>query len=524
MYRSSIIGKISRDNPKEVDVLSQQTVLRSGLFQLSRANNIIAMPLGNKLLGNLINEILDVYDSYQLISLGENLEKCLKNSDNTLISLIKSEFNSHKSIPATFHIFEDVVNKYFNVSKGMLSPKNETLLHVIQVEEKDKKSELENMLKRFNTPVTLINGVKPSYYSSDCIEMIIQNEGGVDDYLACKCGYKAKYEIAIFDKNIKFYDKELEIKKVRTPDCKTIEEVANFLQVNTSQTAKAVFYSTRAKKKEKLIFVVIRGDLEVNEYLLKQSLKTDELNVAHPEMITDVGASPGYASPIGIDRENCIVVVDDSISQSINLVAGANEDGFHFINVNYIRDFTADIVTNIAQTEKGNTCNICKSKLEHKNGVSVLKSYSLDFPKLQYIGKDGKPADLRVSIHTIRLHTLIGTILGDNIDENGLIIPKELSPLDGVVISSVKSDEGIDMLDGLTSNLDEIGLEMLVDDAKGKLGMKFKDADMQGFPIRLLITDKLAVEKKIELKFRDNEEKYILSLEDLIEKIREYYK
>lgn len=523
MYRSNIMGKISKDNPKEVDVLSQQIILRSGLFQLSSANNIITMPLGNKLLGNLIDQILDVYDSNQLISLGENLENCLENADNTLLSLIKSEFNSHKSIPATFHIFEDIINQDFILSRGMLSPRNETMLHVVQVEEEDNQSELESLLERFNMPVVLIEGVRPSYYSDNCTEMIIQNEAGADNYLACKCGYVAKKEIAIFDKNIKSEEKEFEIEKVETPNCRTIEEVANYLEVDTSQTAKAVFYSTPEKNKDKLVFVVIRGDLEVNEHLLKQSLKIKELDVAHPDMIAEVGASPGYASPIGIDRENCIVVVDDSISQSSNLVAGANEDGFHFINVNYNRDFKADIVTNIAQAGKGNACNNCSSPLGVKKGASVVKSYLLNYPKLQYIGKDGKPSELRVNIHTFRLHTLIGAILGSNFDDDGLIIPKELSPLDGVVISSVKSDKGKNLLDEIINKLDEMGLEMLVDDAKGKLGMKFKDADMQGFPIRILITDKLAEEQKFELKFRNNPEKFILKHDELHDKINEFY-
>lgn len=105
--------------------------------------------------------------------------------------------------------------------------------------------------------------------------------------------------------------------------------------------------------------------------------------------------------------------------------------------------------------------------------------------------------------------------MGGNCDDDGLIIPKELSPLDGVVISSVKSDKGKNLLDEIINKLDEIGLDMLIDDAKGKLGMKFKDADMQGFPIRLLLTDKLVEEKKIELKFRNNSEKHFINLKDI---------
>ena len=189
---------------------------------------------------------------------------------------------------------------------------------------------------------------------------------GEDTLLLCDhCGYSSNRQIARFRKSIPPAEAALPLEKVATPDCKTIQELAEFLGIPTSRTAKAVFLVATipqgVKSETKFIFALLRGDMEVNETKLSTVLKARELRPATEEEIKQIGAVPGYASPVGL--KDVLVVVDDLIPQSPNLVSGANEDGYHLRNVNYGRDYRADIVADIAAAQDGDACPTCGNPL-----------------------------------------------------------------------------------------------------------------------------------------------------------------
>ncbi|MEE9188667.1 MAG: proline--tRNA ligase, partial [Anaerolineales bacterium] len=178
---------------------------------------------------------------------------------------------------------------------------------------------------------------------------------GEDTLLVCNnCGYAANRQIARFKKDPAAVEEPLPIEKVATPDTKTIEDLAEYLGIPKSKTAKAIFIIASiiqgVESYDRLVFAIVRGDMDLNETKLTNVLKAKELRPALEDEIISVGAVPGYASPKGL--KDVLVVVDDAIPESPNLVAGANEEGFHYLNVNYDRDYTAEIVADIAVAEE----------------------------------------------------------------------------------------------------------------------------------------------------------------------------
>ncbi|MFN2272759.1 MAG: proline--tRNA ligase, partial [Anaerolineae bacterium] len=211
-------------------------------------------------------------------------------------------------------------------------------------------------------------------------EFMYLNYIGEDTLLICdSCGYAANRQIAGFQKPTPTEEKPGPIEKIATPGVTTIEDLAAFLDVPASRTAKAVFTMATVTEgqedEEKFVFAIVRGDMDVNETKLANAVKAKALRPAKEEEIRAAGAVPGYASPIGV--EGVIVVVDDLIPQSPNLVAGANDEGYHLLNVNYGRDYRADVVADIAVAEEGHPCPQCGAAMRTSRGVEVGNIFKL---------------------------------------------------------------------------------------------------------------------------------------------------
>jgi prolyl-tRNA synthetase len=216
---------------------------------------------------------------------------------------------------------------------------------------------------------------------------------GEDTLLLCEaCGYTANRQVARFQKTVSTPEPLKLLEKVHTPGCKTIEDLAHFLDMPTSRTAKAVFFIATVpegeESTEKFIFAVIRGDMELNETKLANAVRASDLRPATEEEILAVGAQAGYASPIGLlkpidapqekaQTPMLQIVVDDSIPNSVNLIAGANEIDTHLLNTNFPRDYTADIVTDIAAAGEGAACPECSHPMRQARGVEVGNSFKL---------------------------------------------------------------------------------------------------------------------------------------------------
>ncbi len=310
--------------------------------------------------------------------------------------------------------------------------------------------------------------------------------GGMEVAYCPSCKYTKRIELARFVKTVLPQEEQLPLEKVSTPECNTIESLANFLGVPKEKTAKALMY-TRVSD-GKFVFVVVRGDMQLSEAKLRQYI--GNVRAATAEEIVSGGAVPGYASAIGLKEAS--IVVDDLIPESQNLVAGANDAGWHLKNTNYGRDYSAEVVADLVQAEEGDECIECRN-----------------------------PLSVRSAIQISDVENILLALAETHYDEKGLTLPHPTAPFD-VYLMHVPGRE----MDTRT-NAEEIynelqgaGVSVLFDDRDERAGVKFNDADLIGCPIRVTVGEKGLKEGMVELKPRKVKENQLISVDEIVEKIK----
>ncbi|MEX1143575.1 MAG: proline--tRNA ligase [Anaerolineales bacterium] len=381
-----------------------------------------------------------------------------------------------------------------------------------------------NIFRRCDLPVVAVKSDVGLMGGSLAHEYMYLTSVGEDTLLLCdKCGYSANRQIALFKKPSVAKEKPGALEKVATPNATTIEDLAKFLKIPKAKTAKALFmmakFSEGGKESQKLIFAVVRGDMEVNETKLANAIKAVELRPAHPEEIAAIGAVAGYASPINL--KGALVVVDDLIPESPNLVAGANETGFHYLNVNYGRDYQADLVTDLASAEEGYPCPNCAAPLRTSRGVEVGNIFKLGTFYSQamganYLDKDGKAQPIVMGSYGIGSGRLLACSAEEHHDEKGLIWPMSIAPYDVHMVALRGAGE---QAEKLYAQLQAAGLDVLFDDREESPGVKFNDADLIGLPIRLTVGERSLKEGGVELKLRHEEDKHLVKLDDVVTEV-----
>ncbi len=370
---------------------------------------------------------------------------------------------------------------------------------------------------------------------------------GEDTLILCDaCGYSANRQIARFRKEPLQAESMQPLTKIATPDCKSIEALANFLQVPQAKTAKAVFLMAEIPAKgekgtqdqEQFIFAVVRGDMEVNETKLANAVKARALRPATEDEIRAVGAEPGYASPVGLagsasDR-SYLVVVDDLIPQSTNLVAGANQAGYHLMNVNYNRDYQADIITDITAASDGSACSNCSHGMRSVRGVEVgnifkLGTFYSEAMDCKFLDKDGKMKPVVMGSYGIGLGRLMGCIAQEYHDERGLTWPVTVAPYQVHLVllvgksqeSELKAADPAKVAETLYTSMQAAGIEVLFDDRAESPGVKFNDADLIGIPIRLTIGERSLRQGGVEIKRRDQADRKQVPVEEVVNQVRQ---
>jgi prolyl-tRNA synthetase len=282
---------------------------------------------------------------------------------------------------------------------------------------------------------------------------------------------------------------------------------------------KAVFYATWSQ----LIFAMIRGDLEVNETKLSNALGAPpDLHVATEEELAEAGIVAGYASPVGLSGVK--VVADDSIQMGVNLVAGANKEGYHCKNVNYPRDFPVDILTDIALAQAGDTCPKCGGTLTAARAVEVGHLFKLGTKYSEGVGatfldKDGQAKPIVMGSYGIGTGRLMAAVIEQNHDDKGIIWPISIAPYHIHLVSLGTDARVVEKAEELYADLQAKDYEILYDDRNESAGVKFNDADLIGIPLRLTVSARNLKQNGVEAKLRWKEKAEIVPFEKLHERI-----
>jgi prolyl-tRNA synthetase len=348
---------------------------------------------------------------------------------------------------------------------------------------------LDHLRMLSGTPSFIGTLALPTVKSTD--EIFFPMASGPIEIAHCdSCGYAERLERAQFAKRPLPHEDELPLEKILTPDCHTIDALASFLDVPKEKTAKALIYTRPSD--QKIVFVVVRGDMQLSEAKLNKYV--GDIRTATTEEIERSGAAAGYASPVGL--KDALIVVDDLIPQSGNLVAGANQAGYHLKNTNYGRDYSAGVVEDLVQAKEGDPCIHC-----------------------------GHPLAIRATILLARdqefFHQNILTALAEtHHDERGLTLPHPTAPF-AVYLMNIPGKE----LDTrakaaeLYARLEEAGIQVLYDDREERAGVKFNDADLLGCSLRVTVGEKALREGMVELKPRREKENRLVPVEELVERV-----
>ena len=381
-----------------------------------------------------------------------------------------------------------------------------------------------NIFNRCGVPAIAVGSDVGMMGGSLAHEYMYLTPVGEDTLVLCRhCGYAANRQIARFAKSTPAPEELKPIEKVATPDCKSIEALANLLGMPKSKTAKAVFmiagHEEAGGAREEFIFAVVRGDMEVNETKLSNAVKADWLRPATDEEIRATGATPGYASPIGL--RSVTVVVDDAVPASPNLVAGANEAGYHLLNTNLGRDYEATLIADLAAAGDGDACVNCGQPLYTSRGVEVGNIFKLGTRYSAAIGAtflaaDGTQQPIVMGSYGIGSGRLLACVAEEHHDDKGLRWPITIAPYQVHLVALGETETADRVYDALL----QAGIEVLYDDRSESPGVKFADADLIGLPLRLTVAAKALKNGGIELKRRDRTEKEIVPEADLIARLQ----
>jgi len=558
---SQLMTKTLRQAPAEADTVSHQLLVRAGMIHQVASGIYAYLPLGWRVLRNLeqiIREELDgaggqevsmpvlqPHELWQrtgrdqafgqsLFTLTDRRERrlCLGPTHEEIITeLVRHQVRSYRDLPLLLYQIQTKFRDEPRPRGGLLRVREFPMMDLYSFDtdeegldasyQKMRRAYL-NIFERCGLPTMEVEADSGAIGGKDSHEFMVVAESGEDVIIRCRqCKYAANMEKAQSAKAEGEHGPLKEKEEIATPGMKSIEEVAGYLGIAKMQTLKAVFYAADGS----LIFVLIRGDLEVNETKLKNALKCADLQLAGEERVRQAGLVAGWASPIGLSGVR--TVADDSIKMGSNFVAGANRPDYHLSNVNYPRDFQVDTMLDIAVAQPGQGCPRCGSPLVSTRGIEAGHIFKLGTVFSEGLGasfldQKGETRPIIMGCYGIGVGRLMAAAIEQNHDDKGIVWPVPLSPYH-VYLCPLGADKAdvATAAEEIYAELGSKGIEVLLDDRQESPGVKFNDVDLLGIPLRLVISPRTLKSKSAELKWRDSEQSELLPLEGMVRRIEE---
>ena len=353
--------------------------------------------------------------------------------------------------------------------------------------------------------------------------MVIADSGEAEIVFCTSCDYAANVEKAELFPLEAQEEAMLTKEEVVTPDCKTIADVCAYLKLPVDHSVKAVAYNSE----KGLILCFVRGDHEVNEIKVINTCGVIDLEMATEEQLAAAGTVGGYMGPVGIDNKKVIVVVDATVMKMHNVCCGANKEGYHFINVNPGRDFIPTYVADIRLIQEGDPCPHCGGEVSKARGIEVGQVFKLftkysSALKATYLDENGKEQPMVMGCYGVGVSRTMAAAIEQNYDDNGIIWPIEIAPYHVLVVPvNTKDEASAAKAEEIYMQLKKVGLETVIDDRNERPGVKFKDADLIGYPLRVVVGPKTLTEGKLEVKIRKTGEIRYLPLDgDYVQDIK----
>ena len=552
-----------RDVPAEAEIISHQLLVKAGFIRKSAAGIYSYLPLALRVLKKIetiVREEMDRSEAQELLLpiiqpaelwaesgrwdvYGDEMFRlkdrhdrdfCLGPTHEEIITdVVRGEVKSYKQLPLNLY---QIQNKYRDERRprfGLMRGREFIMKDAysfdrdfagLDVSYQTMYDAYSRIFGRMGLNFRAVEADSGAIGGDDTHEFMVLAENGEATIAYCEnCSYASNVEITECITPEREISKSKELEKVSTPDKKTIEEVAEFLKVSGDNTIKTLVF----KADDKLIVVVIRGDRSLNEIKLKRVLKTDIFEKAEEEEIKELfNCEPGYISPIGL--KDITIYADNELKYMNDGVCGANEEGYHYLHADVNRDFGKVEYYDLREVNEGDSCPKCGGNLVFAKGIEVGQVFKLGTKyseklNAKYLDENGKEQIMVMGCYGIGVSRTMAACVEQNYDEKGIIWPKNIAPYQVVVVPVQVNDEvQFQEAEKLYSALLSEGFEAVLDDRKERIGVKFNDADLIGYPLRITVGKKIA-EGIVEFKARNNSESEDVNINEVISKVKEFY-
>lgn len=563
MRVSKLYAPTLREVPAEAEVVSHQLMLRAGFMRKAAGGIYTYLPLAWRVLKKIeriVREEMDAKGSQELLMpivqpaeiwqesgrwdvygaemfrLQDRHNRCFclgPTHEEMVTTLIRGDVRSYRQLPLS--VFQ-IQNKYRDERRprfGLMRGREFIMkdAYSFDRDEAGLDKSYQDMYDAYTNIFTRCGlNFRPVEADSGAIGgsgshefMVIADSGEAEIVFCTSCDYAANVEKAELFPLEAQEEAMLTKEEVVTPDCKTIADVCAYLKLPVDHSVKAVAYNSE----KGLILCFVRGDHEVNEIKVINTCGVIDLEMATEEQLAAAGTVGGYMGPVGIDNKKVIVVVDATVMKMHNVCCGANKEGYHFINVNPGRDFTPTYVADIRLIQEGDPCPHCDGEVSKARGIEVGQVFKLftkysSALKATYLDENGKEQPMVMGCYGVGVSRTMAAAIEQNYDDNGIIWPIEIAPYHVLVVPvNTKDEASAAKAEEIYMQLKKVGLETVIDDRKERPGVKFKDADLIGYPLRVVVGPKTLTEGKLEVKIRKTGEIRYLPLDgDYVQDIK----
>ena len=561
MRVSKLFGKTLRDDPAEAELDSHRLMLKAGMIHQAAAGVYSYLPLAWRSLRKIeqiIREEMDAAggqevrlstlqprglwqasgrdgeygpDMFRLEDRRERPLVLAPTHEELLTEIVKGNVNSYRDLPLNIYQIQTKFRDEPRPRGGLIRVREFDMKDAYSFDADEEGLDLsyramveayKNIYARCGLSTIMVEADSGAIGGKESQEFIVLADAGEDTVLLCEaCGYAANVEKAAFIKPPRAKEPPEALAEVHTPGVKTIEELAEYLGISTSQTLKAVFYMAG----DELVVVTIRGDLDVNEVKLRNLLGASDLRLATPKEVERAGLVAGSASPVG--RSDLKVVADDSVQLGSNFVAGANRQDYHLRNANYPRDFKADVISDIALAREGYACPKCESTFVARRGIEVGHVFKLGTRYSEVLGasfpdQNGAQHPIIMGCYGIGVGRLLAAAVEQSHDEKGIIFSPAIAPYDVcLTVLNVEKEEVADAAESLYQSLQDANVQVLYDDRSESAGVKFNDADLLGLPVRVVVSPRNLRQGVVEIKRRSASDAATVPSEEAVARIKE---